>query len=166
MPGNESNWAVGNVHDDGNGQASGLALDVRVGAAGPDSHEPGKFSHPRIPFGACHPAWQTGYIPLTAGAGSVFQPNLYGPELPYWWDLRTVSVWGWTAGTVTLYMNSQPNGEQVGVATTPGQFTFSAQMMMSPQDSLVLAATGITGSVFFTMRAIEVETAWLAEYLM
>jgi hypothetical protein len=148
MPGNESNWAVANVHEDG---PDGPAL------RGP--------AHPRIPWEACHPVWQTGQIPLTAGAGTLLQSNLYGPEVGYWWDLRSVKFWGFTAGTVNAYLNLI-NGEVVGTATTPGEFTWSANNMMAPQDTLVFNATGITGVVNMTMRAIEIATAWVPEYLM
>lgn len=148
----------------GDGFAGVLAdLTVAVGRLGERLAD--REAKPKIPWEACHPAWFTGQIPLTAGAGTLLNVNLYGPELPYWWDLRTISVWGFTAGTVTVYNNSV-TGEQLGSITTPGQFTWSAHELLAPQDSLVFGATGITGSVFVAGRAIEVASAWLPEYLM
>jgi len=124
-----------------------------------------KKPKPRIPFPACHPIWLSGQIPLSGGAGTLQQGNLYGPEMPYWWDLRTLSFWGFTAGTVTTFLNSA-SGEQIAATTTPGQFTWSAQIMLSGPDNLIFVASGITGSVNVALRAIEVETQWLPEYLM
>ena len=146
-------------------------LTVAVGQLRERMAEPGP-QKPRIPWPACHPVWFTGQIPLTAGAGTLLNVNLYGPELNYWWDLRYVSVWGFTAGTVTIYRNGLAGstlGEQLGQTTgVPGQFTWSAQTLLSPQDNLVFGATGINagGVVNVTGQAIEVETAWLPEYLM
>lgn len=144
---------------------TGVAAEIILGKLDQIAADAKRPMKPRIPWEACHPVWQTGQIPLTAGAGTLVQPNLYGPEMPYWWDLRTISVWGFTAGTVTLYVNFT-TGEQLGSTTVPGQFTWGAQEMLSPQDSILFGATGITGVVNVTMRAIEVETAWLPEYLM
>jgi hypothetical protein len=150
--------------DDGGG-FTGLALQAIAGHLEDIKQSQSAPRKPRIPWDACHPVWQTGSIPLTAGAGTLLQSGLYGPELPYWWDLRTISVWGFTAGTVTVFMNSV-NGEQVGQTTVPGQFTWSAQEMIGPQDSLVFTGTGITGVVNVIVRAVEVAAGWLPEYLM
>jgi hypothetical protein len=165
MPQGERTEATALLGDEDGGQSfTGIAVQAILGrlddlAAG--LHK----AKPRIPWEGCHPVWQTGQVPLTAGAGTLIQPNLYGPELPYWWDLRTISLWGWTAGTVTCYLNFT-TGEQIAQAVTPGQFTWSAQIMLGPQDSVVVGATGITGTVNVIMRAIEVQAQWLPEYLM
>lgn len=151
----------------GDGFAGMLAdLSLRVGQIADRLN--GHPADPKIPWDACHPVWQTGSIPLTAGAGTLLQSGLYGPELPYWWDVRSVRVWGFTAGTVTVYRNNPGSlsGEQFGTATTPGEFTWSAQLLLAPQDSLVFGATGITGSVFVALQALEVKAEWLPEYLM
>jgi hypothetical protein len=162
MPGHDSSWAVANPPDQDSGSFTGAEVIAMIGQmVKPDSGP----REPRIPWDACHPIWQTGAVPLTAGAGTLQQGNQYGPETPYWWDLRTISVWGFTAGTVTIYLNSV-NGEQLGQASVPGQFTWSAQALLGPQDNLLISATGITGVVNVTIRAVEVATAWLPEYLM
>ena len=147
---------------------AGLLADLTVAVGSLREQMTDRPVKPKIPWDACHPVWFTGSIPLTAGAGTLLQSNLYGPELPYWWDVRSVRVWGFTAGTVTVYRNNPAalSGEQFGSTTVPGEFTWSAQTLLSPQDSLVFGATGITGSVFVAGQAIEVAAAWLAEYLM
>jgi hypothetical protein len=158
MPAGERTYATLAPEENGDG------VTLEAIAALFDGHQ-NKKPKPRIPFPACHPIWLSGQIPLTGGAGTLTQGNLYGPEGSYWWDLRTVSLWGWTAGTVTVYLNNTA-GEQIAQATTPGQFTWGAQILLGPQDNVIFGATGITGSVNVILRAIEVETAWLPEYLM
>lgn len=120
---------------------------------------------PRIPWAACHPVPIMGAILITAGAGTLDQPDMYGPKDPYWWDLRDISLWGWSAGTVTLYKNST-SGTILAQATVPGNFTWSKNKILGPRDRLLFGATGITGSVQFEGQAIEVETSWLPEYIM
>ncbi len=165
MPQGERTWATANPDQDGEPGFTGLALEALLGKLDGMTLARKGLAEPRIPWEACHPIWFTGSIPLTGGAGTLLQSNLYGPELPYWWDVRSVALWGWTVGTVTIYRNST-SGEQFGAATTPGEFTWGAQKLIGPQDSLVFGATGITGSVFVAGQAIEVESQWLPEYLM
>lgn len=144
---------------------SGLAAEIILGKLDQIAADARKPVHPRIPWPACHPIWQTGQVPLTAGAGTLQAGNLYGPETPYWWDVRAISVWGFTAGSVSVFLNNV-NGEILGVATTPGQFTWSAQELLGPQDNVIWTATGITGVVNVNLRAIEVASEWLPEYLV
>lgn len=120
---------------------------------------------PRIPWASCHPVPVLGGIPLTSGAGVLDLPDMYGPKDPFWWDLRDMSLFGWTAGTVTVYLNST-SGVILAQTTVPGDFTWSAQKLLAPRDRLVFQAAGITGTVQFGGQAVEVETAWLPEYLM
>lgn len=120
---------------------------------------------PRIPWDAAHPVWFTGQIPLSSGAGTLQQKDLYGPKTGYWWDVRSIQLRGFTAGTVTVFRNSTI-GETVAQAAAIGEFTWSAQRVLAPEDQLIFQATGITGSVFVTGAAIEVATEWLPEYLM
>ena len=172
MPAGEASrdFAVSeDYHAGENGQGmAGLIADLRLTVGQLAEQMKPKPATPKIPFEACHPVWQTGAIPLVVGAGTLLQSNLYGPELPYWWDVRSVRVWGFTAGTVTVYRNNPAalSGEQFGSTSVPGEFTWSGQLFLSPQDTLVFGATGVTGSVFMAMQAIEVVSAWLPEYLM
>lgn len=160
-------WPTANPDaDDGGASFTGAAAELILGQLG-EIHENTKprKAKPRIPWEACHPIWQTGQIPLSGGAGTLQQGNLYGPETPYHWDLRAISLWGFTAGTISIFLNNV-NGEALGIATTVGQFTWSAQEILTPQDNVIFTATGVTGVVNISLRAIEVQTAWLPEYLM
>lgn len=144
---------------------TGAALEVLVGKLDQMAADAKKPVKPRIPWEACHPVQLPGQIVLSSGAGTLQQGNMYGPETPYWWDLRAISLWGFTAGTVTVYLNSN-NGEVLASTTTIGQFTWSAAELLGPQDNLIFVASGITGLVNVSVRAIEVQAAWLPEYLM
>lgn len=172
MVANERDFATlrGGAHVYGGAQLAAVAdndtIPARVGAkaaegvaaaAGPPM--------PRIPWAACHPVPIMGAIVLTAGAGTLDAADQYAPKDPYWWDLRDLSIWGFTAGTVTVFKNST-SGTQLAVTSVPGDFTWSAQKILGPRDRLIFVATGITGSVQFEGQAIEIETSWLPEYLM
>lgn len=127
-----------------------------------------KPRRPVIPWEACHPAPMLGVIQLTAGAGSLNLPDYWGPSTAYWWDLRSLGVWGFTGGTVTIALNI-PGGAQIAAASTPGEFDWSSQRLLGPDDHLVFTATGITGAgtaLQLYGQAIEIQTAWLPEYLM
>lgn len=117
---------------------------------------------PRIPWDACHPIGPTGALP---GSGTVDAPDLLGPHDPYWWDLRRFAAWGFTAGTVNLYKNST-TGTQLGSLAAPGNILWSTQELLAPRDRLIIVATGITGAVQWELRAVEVQSAWLPEYLV
>lgn len=166
MPGTERGWptdqpeaagAAAVAVADSDSIPAQVARKAAAGTAGP--------AEPRIPWRACHPVPIVGTIPLSAGAGTLYQADMYGPKDPYWWDLRDLSVWGFTAGTVTLYLNSV-NGPILAQASAPGDFTWSAQKILAPRDVLVFGASGVTGSVVFAGQAIEIEALWLPEYLM
>jgi len=58
------------------------------------------------------------------------------------------------------------NGEQVGVFPSAGLLQWGSSELLAPDDNLILVAAGITGTVQFVVRAIEIETAWLPEYLV
>src|SRR6266852_5169470 len=165
MPQGERGYAVANPDEDGEPGFAGVAVAAILGKLDALGIQQSGPREPRIPWAACHPVWFTGQIPLSGGAGTLLNSNLYGPELSYWWDLRSVAVWGFTAGTVTIYRNNV-NGEQLGATSTPGEFTWGAQKLISPQDSLIFGATGVTGVVNVVGQAIEVQSDWLPEYLM
>lgn len=139
------------------GQIGAKAAAGAAAAAGPP--------RPRIPWRACHPVPILGAIPLSSGAGTLDQPDMYGPKDPYWWDLRDLVAYGFTAGTITVYLNSSA-GQPLAVATVVGEFTWSANHLLAPRDRLVFVASGITGNALVGGQAVEIETLWLPEYLM
>lgn len=105
---------------------------------------------------------------LTGVANGVLDfPTMLGPSEGLWWDVRRVSCWGFTAGSVSLYLNDPTGaGELLGVFTSAGQLTYGGNLFLGPNDRLVLIASGITGSVFVGGSAIEVAASWWPEYLI
>lgn len=138
-------------------------LSLAVGSLGQQVKN-SQALQPRVPWEACHPVGPLGAVTLTAGAGTYDQPDVMGPKDPYWWDLRRFAAWGFTAGTVALFKNGTFN--QIGSLAAPGNITWGLQELLAPRDRLVVVASGITGSVTFEVRAMEVETQWLPEYAL
>lgn len=155
--------AVADLHDDDQGFA-GLVADLTVTLGRVKEALDGQ-ARPRIPWEACHPVGPVGAIQLTAGAGVQDLPDVLGPADGWWWDLRRLALWGFTAGSVTVTKNSAV-GSQVGFLSGPGNILWSTQEMLPAPDRLVLSATGIVGAVQWELRAIEVATLWVPEYLM
>lgn len=121
---------------------------------------------PRVPWEACHPVPILGQVAIVSSAGTLQQKDLYGPKTGYWWDLRRLSVYGFTAGTVTVFKNSAQSNP-VHVFTAAGDQPWSAAVLMAPEDQLLFVAAGITGGpITIEGQAIEVETSWLPVYLM
>ena len=113
-----------------------------------------------------HPApLLLGQIPLSAGAGTLDVPNLAGPADGLWWDVRRLTAWGFTAGTVTVYLNST-SGEQLASTTVAGQFTWSGGILLGPRDRLVFQASGVTGQVNLAGQVIEIGARVLPSYLI
>jgi len=115
-------------------------------------------------------------IPIRAGAltnqvaqnGVLDYPDRYGPHEGYMWDVHRLSAWGWTAGSVAVYLNDSLGfGEQLANYSVPGQWTWGhRQMVLTPRDRVVVVATNITGAVYFAGQATEVEAPWWAEYIL
>lgn len=155
-------------HHEGNGESGFTGLLVELSAAVGSLAEQvknGNRKRPVIPWEACHPVGPVGAVILSAGAGTFDVPDLLGPHDPYWWDLRRFAAWGFTAGSVSIYKNNSA-GNLLGTLAAPGNITWSAQELFAPRDRLIVVATSITGSVQFELRAIEVMTEWLPEYLL
>ena len=112
-----------------------------------------------------HPEPITGVIPLSAGAGTLDQPDMYGPRDGYWWDVRRITVDGFTAGTVAVYRNNV-NTAKIANFTQAGEWTWSGQMMLRMRERLLFVATGITGSVQVDGDAFAISAQVLADYLM
>lgn len=108
-----------------------------------------------------------GGMTLTGGAGVIDQPDLLGPKDGLWWDVRRVSAWGFTAGTVGIYLNDPTGtGELLASFTQPGQYTWSSQVLLGPRDRLVVVASGVTGSVTVAGQAVEISAPILPAYLV
>jgi len=92
-------------------------------------------------------------------------PDRSGPKDGFWWDVRFLSSWGWTAGTVTVTKNDS-NGAVLATFPSAGQFTWSGQVWLAPRDRLILSVSGLTGTVQCEGFAIEVSTQILPDYLL
>lgn len=89
------------------------------------------------------------------------------PNDGIWWDVRRLSCWGFTAGSVTVYLNDRQGvGEPLATFPQPGQYTWSGNLFLGPQDRLVALAAGVTGSVFMAGQAIEISGSRLPYYLI
>lgn len=100
-----------------------------------------------------------------AAGASIDQPDRLQPKDTYWWDVRRLSCWGFTAGSVNVFLND-PNGEQIASFPQAGQWSWGGQLMLSPRDRLIaVVATNVTGSVFLAGQVIEVAGTILPQYL-
>jgi hypothetical protein len=103
---------------------------------------------------------------LSGSAGTISQPNLHGPRTGQVWDVHSVTVTGFTAGTVTAYLNSTA-GDTVLVFSTPGVYQMGkAQLILQASDYLVFGATSITGTVTVQVAGVELARDLLGEYLI
>jgi len=102
-----------------------------------------------------------------AGATLDF-PDRYGPHDPFWWDVRRLSCWGFTAGTVNVFLNDpQGLGELVATYPSPGQWTWGGNLLLAPRDRLVVVVgSNITGQVQVAGQAAEVSSTMLPRYLL
>ena len=139
-------------------------LAVAIGDLQESVRGTGRPRTPKVPWEACHP------VPIRAGAiptaaGTIDIPDMLGPHDPFWWDIRRIGAWGFTAGTLTLFLNST-NGEQLASWPTPGNFTWGTSLLLAPRDRLIFVGAGLTGTVQITGQAFEIETPWVPEYAL
>ncbi|HEV2243550.1 MAG TPA: hypothetical protein VGR98_21065 [Streptosporangiaceae bacterium] len=84
-------------------------------------------------------------IPLVAGNGVLDQPRLLQPAMGWTWQLDGMGAQGFTAGTVTVFLNSV-QGAQLFTFTTAGVFYQRHFRFMRYGERLVFQAAGITVS--------------------
>jgi hypothetical protein len=111
-------------------------------------------------------------IPLTAGAGAIQFADLLSPKAGFMWSLRRLVGTLFTAGTVTVYKNGYVaggvavGGEPLFTFPSAGTYTFGrGEILLDQNDQLVIAATGITGSVQINGSADCFERWLLPSYL-
>lgn len=112
-------------------------------------------------------------ITITSSAGSLFLPNITGPQLGNYWDVHRISVTGYTAGTVAVYLN-QANAELVANFVTPAsgpivgtQFYGKGHIVLGGNDSLYFNATGITSAAGFltvSFAGVEIAAPYIGYY--
>lgn len=104
-------------------------------------------------------------ITLTAGAGTLDMPPLLGPRTGKFWDVKRVSVLGYTAGTVIAYLGAV-GAEVLDAYQTADAYHYGkAHFMLGGGDRIVFSATGITGTVQVTLGGIELDADCLGAYL-
>jgi hypothetical protein len=105
-------------------------------------------------------------LSLTTGAGTLNQPNIMSPRTGRFWDIRRISCTGYTAGTVTCYLNST-SGDIVALFSTAGVLlNGKAQLLIGANDLLVFGAASITGTVTVGLAGVEVDAERIGEYLI
>jgi hypothetical protein len=108
------------------------------------------------------PFW--GSITLIAGAGTEDQPDKLQAKTGYVWGIRRLTVSGFTAGSVTVFLNS-PLGEPIMTYPAAAIATYArSEQVMMPGDRLILVATGITGTVNYWGRADCMESWYFPHY--
>jgi hypothetical protein len=117
-----------------------------------------------------------GAINITAGVGVYDQPDQLQAKRGYYWDVRRLTMTGWSAGAVTVYRNGAMitatglnAGEVLVPFAVPATNTFTkASMLLMPGDRLCFGATGITaasGQISFWGVATCLEEWYLPYYL-
>lgn len=146
----------------GTGVELGAKIDVALGALGRQAQRAERREN-RL-WAGVHPV-PIAVQPLTASV-NVDLANLLGPNDGYYWDVRRLSVWGITAGSVAVYWNTT-DGEKVANFSQDGQYTWSGQLLLGPRDRLIyVPSSALTGSVYIGGQAIEVQDEFLPEYLI
>lgn len=103
---------------------------------------------------------------LSAGAGTIDSPDTLKAKTGYYWSVRRLTLQGWTAGTVNVRRND-PNGEVLVPFPVPAANTFGrGEILLNPDDRLVVTATGITGLVQLNGAADAFEMWLLPDYLI
>lgn len=106
-----------------------------------------------------------GSITLSGGAGTDDQPDKLQPKTGYVWSIRRITAQGYSAGTVTAYLNST-NGEPVMPFPAAAVNTLGrGELLVQSGERLVWGATGITGTVTYWGRADCMEQWLLPFYL-
>jgi hypothetical protein len=93
-----------------------------------------------------------GGITIAGGIGTYDQPDQLQAKTGYIWDIRRLTIQGFSAGTVTAYRNGLMNqatglnpGEPICPYSAPAVNTFTkASQLLMPGDRVMFGATGIT----------------------
>lgn len=104
-----------------------------------------------------------GAITLAAGAGTLQDYARFGVPTGYYWSVRRLTAQGFTAGTVTAYIDGT-SGEPVMPFSVAAVNTIGkGELLVHPLSQLVFGATGITGTVTIWGVADVFET-WLLPF--
>jgi hypothetical protein len=113
-------------------------------------------------------------LTITSNAGTLAIPNLLGPQMSNYWDIHRISVTGYSAGTIAVYLG-QNNGDLVANFVTPSagsivgcQYFGKAHILLSGNDSLYFGASGITaagGYLTVSLSGVEIAADLIGDYL-
>lgn len=102
------------------------------------------------------------------GVLGIDSPDNLKAKTGWYWDIKRLTLTGWSAGTVTVYLNgalSAP-GEPIEFFATPGRQVYGkGHQLMHPDDRLIVIGTGITGFVQLNGAVTAVEAWYLPQYL-
>jgi hypothetical protein len=107
-------------------------------------------------------------VPMTlaTGAGNLGSPAMFGPRMGQFWDIKYMVASGFTAGTVSVYLNSV-NGDLIYGFPSAGSATFGkGQMFLQPGDRFHFSATGITGTVAVSFGGVQMSSEFVGDYLI
>jgi hypothetical protein len=98
-------------------------------------------------------------VPLVSGAATL-NPTQAGPDAGYYWSIRKLSAVGFTAGTVSTYVDNT-GGEPIVPFTVSAVNTFGkGEQLLHPNSNIAVVASGITGTVQLWGQADQFES-WL-----
>lgn len=93
-------------------------------------------------------------IPVTGSAGLLASGDQMGPMTGYYWSVRRIVTYGYSAGSVTVYRNAVATGfganaaaigEQLITFPQAGTYTFGrGEILLRPDDNMMLVAAGVT----------------------
>jgi hypothetical protein len=103
-------------------------------------------------------------VPLVAGAANL-NPTTVGPDVGFYWSVRKLSAVGFSAGSVSLYVDNT-GGEPIVPFTQAAVNTFGkGEQLLHPNSSIAVLAAGITGTVQIWGQADQFES-WLLPWYM
>lgn len=174
-----------------NGQPGGLSLSAnlqvlfaRIGATVEVLNEVAtqlkrKNDRQERLFNSLHQVPLPGQIAITAGTGVLQLNDIFKAKTGYHWSVRRLSASGFSAGTVTAFLNGQVvggvmlgNPEPVAPFPQAGVFTFGrGEVLLQGDDNLTFTATGITLQAGFPSVLIQgsadcMESWLLPDYLL
>jgi hypothetical protein len=119
--------------------------------------------------------YQTPIVAQATGTAPVSSPNDAAapgtsnlqPDLGTCWSVRRLSVSGYTAGTVTLYINGiEPVASWTFGTTSYPYYTYAkGAILLQPGDKLTLGYSGVTGTALLFGSADTFPYWYLRRYL-
>lgn len=103
-----------------------------------------------------------------SGTGTLNLPNILGPQTGQYWDVHRISCTGFSAGTVSVYLN-QNNADLVAVFSSAGVLlNGKAQIILGGNDNLYFSAasaTAASGYITISIAGTEIAAPLIGEYL-